>query len=238
MVDARVRPFARVADLVDYLLYDSSRPTTLIVCSTRAKFLEQLAASVSKRIRESQDQISSEEPLHSLEANRESIQSRPPDPLLTKTIGILANSRSVRLVFCTSLEHLRAYLSSLGTGLRKGSAGQDTARGTRIVVVDLVALHYMSTEFSAQGLLRTLALAVETAARITSSLVLCECEDAMVARNPNRGQRLWDLHVPIVSGTARLQDGVRQITVKQVAQRWFRFEGEDRITVERGASKD
>ncbi|CRG84323.1 hypothetical protein PISL3812_01620 [Talaromyces islandicus] len=220
MVDARVHPVAWVADLVDSILNNTSRPAILVVCSTRARFLEQLSAGLSDQKREAQTEASSENSeLQCLETRAHADQH----PLLTKTIGVLANSSRVRLVFCPSLEHFRAYLSSLQ--LAQSTDRNVAACGaTSIVVLDLVALHYMSSEFSAQGLSRTLALTVETAARTESSIMLCECEDAVVLRNPNRGHRLWDLRLPILSGPSRPEDGARQLSARHVAKRWFRFE--------------
>lgn len=217
MVDARVCSVAWVVDLVDSILNNTSRPAILIVCSTRTRFLEQLSAGLSARTREAQTETSSED---GLQVNNQ-------HPLLTKTIGVLANSSRVHLVFCPTLEHFRAYLSSLR--LPNQSTHQNVpADGTKanIVVLDLVALHYMSSEFSAQGLSRTLALTIEATARNASSIQLCECEDAVVLQNPNRGHRLWDLHLPILSGPSRPQDGGRQLSARNVAQRWFRFEND------------
>lgn len=215
MVDARVCSVAWVADLVDSILNNTSRPAILIVCSTRTKFLEQLSAGLSTRTREAQTEASSEEGL----------QGNNQHPLLTKTIGVLANSSRVHLVFCPTLEHFRAYLSSLRLP-HQPTYQNVPAGGTNIVVLDLIALHYMSSEFSAQGLSRTLALLIEATAKNALSIQLCECEDAVVLQNPNRGHRLWDLHLPILSGPSRPQDGGRQLSARNVAQRWFRFEND------------
>ncbi|QKX58472.1 uncharacterized protein TRUGW13939_05596 [Talaromyces rugulosus] len=214
MVDARVSSVAWVADLVDAVLNNTSRPAILIVCSTRAKFLEQLSAGLSARARDAQTEASSG---GEVQVNNQH--------LLTKTIGVLANSRRVHLVFCPSLGHFRAYLSSLR--LSRATDQNVAACGTtNIVVLDLIALHYMSSEFSAQGLSRTLALTIEATARNASSILLCECNDAVVLQNPNRGHRIWDLHLPILSGSSRPEDGGRQLSARHVAQRWFRFEAD------------
>lgn len=221
MFDARVRLVAWVTDLVDSILSNTSRPAILVVCSTRTRFLEQLSAGLSARMQEAQPGSCNE---------GESQARIRHHPLLTKTIGVLANSRRVHLVFCPTLEHFRAYLSSL-----RLSRCADR-NGTSIVVLDLIALQYMSSEFSAQGLSRTLALTIEAAERTTSSILLCECEDAVVLQNPNRGHRLWDLPLHILSGASRSEDGGRQLSARHVAQRWFRFE--DTATAEGGVSKN
>lgn len=223
MVDARVRPAAWVADLVDSILNNTSHPAILVVCSTRARFLEQLSAGLSARTREAQTEASNSDELQGLEAEAQ-------HHLLTKTIGVLANSRRVHLVFCPSLEHFRAYLSSLKPPQPTNQNVAAACGTTNIIILDLVALHYMSSEFSAQGLSRTLALTIETAARTASSILLCECEDAAVLRNPNRGHRLWDLHLPILSGPSRPEDGGRQLSARNVAQRWFCFEDDTATT--------
>jgi hypothetical protein len=225
MVDARVRSVAWVADLVDAILNNTSRPAILIICSTRAKFLEQLSAGLSARVRDAQTETSSGDEVQGLEA-RAQVNNQH---LLTKTIGVLANSRRVHLVFCPSLGHFRAYLSSLRL-FRATDQNVAACGTTNIVVLDLIALHYMSSEFSAQGLSRTLALTIEATARNASSVLLCECDDAVVLQNPNRGHRIWDLRLPILSGPSRSEDGGRQLSARHVAQRWFRFEDDIAIT--------
>lgn len=233
MIDARVLPAAPIADFVHSILRETPNNgfTTLVVCSTREKFLEQLTASVATNLQE-----------HEL-SEEDNEQPESPLDLLTNTIGAIAKSKRVKLVFCSSLAQLRAYLatfrllplvrqdenSSNTLDGRKQEAGCECGITTTIAILNLVAMHYLSTEFSAQGLSRTLALAVETAARTGSAIVLCECSDAVNVGNPDHGQRLWELHVPVLNGgTVRAENAqtpsTRHVSVRRVAQKWFRFE--------------
>lgn len=238
MVQATVHFANLVSDFVNHLLCCNARETTLVVCSTRTQFLDQLAASIAVASR-----------LHQREGHDEQLEDDTADPpsesaerrhrLLTKTIGLIAQSRNVKLVFCPSVEHLRAYLSTLRItsedGQKKGlqeSAGPGEYRSRCLAILDLVAVHYTTSEFSAQGLSRTLAIAVEAAARTATDLVLCECNDALGPQNLERGERLWDLQVPLLSSAVGLGDGRsslsgRHLSVKRVAQRWFQFETTD-----------
>lgn len=190
-----------VTDLLQQLL-DTGADTQLIVCGTRTEFLVQLAAA---------------------------IRSQRADPtatfrhdLLTQTIGLLANSSRIQLTFCSSLESLRAYLAVL-----RPTAGDQPVR-QQLAILDMVALHGTTTEFSAQGLSRTFAAAVETASRTGLALMLCECTNSVTPSSDDWGGRLWDTRVPLLNGSVRIRGeegnwGGRGVSIKQVAQRWFTF---------------
>ncbi|QGA14067.1 hypothetical protein EYB26_001720 [Talaromyces marneffei] len=204
-------------------------------------FLEQLIASISLQLQEhDHHHVSENEPSTLLEADQPS-PSKPPtsvESLLSNTIGSIASSQRVKLVFCPSLAHLRAYLSTFQLRPSHDSIDpkkQDAGRGKPVIaILDFLAVHYMSTQFSAQGLSQTLALAVETAARTDLTILLCECNDAMNPGDRDRGPRLWDLHVPLLNGGSIRSDtgrassssswSGRHVSVRQVAQRWFKFE--------------
>ena len=196
-----------VTDLLQQLL-DTGTDTRLIVCGTRTEFLVQLAAAI-----QSQRADSSVIPRHDL---------------LTQTIGLLANSSRIQLTFCSSLESLRAYLAALG------STGKDQpGKQQLLAILDMVALHGTTTEFSAQGLSRTFAAAVETASRVGLDLMLCECSNSMIPTSDDWGGRLWDTRVPLLNGSVRIRGeegswGGRGVSIKQIAQRWFDFDEEIR----------
>lgn len=196
-----------VTDLLQQLL-DTGTDTRLIVCGTRTEFLVQLAAAT-----------------HSQRADSRAILRHD---LLTQTIGLLANSSRIQLTFCSSLESLRAYLAALG------STGKDQPGKQRLLaILDMVALHRTTTEFSAQGLSRTFAAAVETASRVGLDLILCECSNSVNPTSDDWGGRLWDTRVPLLNGSVRIRGeegswGGRGVTIKQIAQRWFDFDEETR----------
>lgn len=239
MIDARVLAIASIADLVNFILHETNSSTTVVICSTRERFLEQLVASVSSQLQEhEQHRVSENESSSLLEVDQPS-PIKPPttaESLLSNTIGSIASSQRVKLVFCPSLAHLRACISTFQ--LRPSHSNidpkkQDAGRQRPVIaILDFLAVHYMSTQFSAQGLSQTLALAVETAARTDSTILLCECNDAVNSGDRDHGPRLWDLHVPLLNGGTIRSDNERassswsgrHVTVRQVAQRWFKFE--------------
>ena len=198
-----------VSDLLQQLLEGNSN-TYLIVCTTKAEFLVQLTAAIRSQ-RSDPDMAASHD-------------------LLTKTIGLLARSSKIRLVFCPSLESLRAYLAifdpAVGVATENGSLAHDRQL---IAVLDMIALHATTSEFSAQGLSRTLASVVEASSRVGMDLRVYECANALDPSSAVRGRTLWDANVPLLNGSVRMRSdqstwGGRGVTVKQVAERWFEFD--------------
>ncbi|KGO65239.1 hypothetical protein PITC_072340 [Penicillium italicum] len=195
-----------VSDLLQQLLEGNS-DTHLIVCATRSEFLVQLTAAIR-------------------------LQRADPDTaashgLLTKTIGLLARSSKTRLAFCPSLESLRAYLAILGPAVGVATEDGSLSHGRQLLVVlDMMALHVTTSEFSAQGLSRTLASAVEASSRVGMDLRLYECMNALDPSSSVRGSKLWDTSIPLLNGSVRMRSdqstwGGRGVTVKRVAERWF-----------------
>lgn len=194
-----------VTDLLQQLL-DIGADSQLIICGTRTEFLVQIAAAIRSQ--------------------RADPSTTSRNDLLTPTIGLLANSSRIQLTFCSTLESLRAYLAALGATVKEQSERQ-----TRLVILDMVALHGTTTEFSAQGLSRTFAAAVETASRAGLDLMLCECTNSVTPSSDNWGRRLWDTRVPLLNGSVRIRGedgnwGGRGVSVRQIAQRWFDFDEE------------
>lgn len=221
------------ADFLNYILDDSDAyATVLIVCSTRDFFLEQLSACTRNHPQRTSP------PAQDKYEHGPNLDLRPHPTqrtcsLLAKTIGLIAQSQRVKLVFCPTVAHLRAYLSVLLTDMQQWMK-LDNSRYCQkmLAILDLVALHCNTVEFSAQGLSRTLASAVEAASKQDASLVLSECAHT-IAPCPEHGEGLWHMHVPLLSDALRIGDDGRStwtgrgIPIKRIAQRWFRFERED-----------
>lgn len=197
-----------VTDLLQRLL-KTCKNTRLIVCGTRTEFLVQLSAAIRTQ---------------STDPNAETRHD-----LLTKTIGLLANSSKIQLAFCPTLESLRAYLAVFTSAHVATMEAGSLEKPQVLAILDSVALHATTTEFSAQGLSRTLATAVETASRAGMDLVLCECNNAVEPSSSDWGSSLWDTEVPLLNGSLRIRSedggwGGRGLPIKQVAERWFQFE--------------
>lgn len=202
-----------VTDLLQQLL-ELDTGTQLVVCGTKIEFLVQLSAAISSQ--------------------RTDASTTLRHDLLTKTIGLLAQSRRVRVTFCPSLESLRAYLAVLGrTGWESTGAENQVLTAQSLVILNMIALHASTTELSAQGLSRTLAAAVESASRAALKLILCECANAVDPSSTQWGGGLWDMQVPLLNGSVRLRSeegrwGGHGVPVKVIAQRWFDFDEEKR----------
>ncbi|KAE8351534.1 hypothetical protein BDV28DRAFT_18364 [Aspergillus coremiiformis] len=196
-----------VTDFVQYLLDHDASTTVLIICSTRDAFLNQLLVITRAHSRETAER----------------------HLFLTKTIGLLSKSSRIKVVYCPTLENLRAYLSVLppsGKSIQETVPEQQETRRPLMAILDPVALHLNTSEFSAQGLSRTLAAAVEAASREEMDLVLCECQDAENSAGGERGKVLWDANVPLLNTSVRREASTwlgRSVSVNRVAQRWFEF---------------
>ncbi|KAF3039558.1 hypothetical protein E8E12_007782 [Didymella heteroderae] len=217
--------------LLDHVLstQSASSPTTLVICSDRRSFLEELA--------------------HFLKQQQETSQGTNLKQLLVPTLHNLSTTRHVKLAFCASVQTLLAYLTAYD---RPGYVHVDESDGKeRLVLVNLLALHKPTSSFSAQGLSRTFATAVETALRTGATLHLVECEDrhnlsgntpeADVAMSgeeendhpPAAEQDPWDQDVSILnvsarrfgsgSGSGERTWAGRTVKAKRIAARWFRF---------------
>ncbi|PYH83825.1 hypothetical protein BO82DRAFT_331100 [Aspergillus uvarum CBS 121591] len=191
-------------EFLQTILQHDSFSTTLIVCSTRDQFLSRLLAATH--------------PTRGEVARHHHIYD--------KTIGLLSRSTRVRVLFCPTLENLRACLSVVGSQRvhhqdKKEIHGQTEARPL-LAVLDSLSLHAPTTEFSAQGLSRTFAALAETSFKADMDLVLCECQDLT---NPEVS--LWNAQVPMLNSTVRVSEENalfrRTVTVKRVAERWFEF---------------
>ncbi|KAF1927924.1 uncharacterized protein M421DRAFT_164092 [Didymella exigua CBS 183.55] len=215
--------------LLDYILstQSASSPTTLIVCSDRQTLLGELA--------------------HALKEQQETSQSSNLKQLLAPTLHNLSTTRHVKLAFCASVQALLAYLTAYD---RPGYVHVDEGEAKeRLVLVNLLALHKPTSSFSAQGLSRTLATAVDTALRTGAMLHLVECEgrrrtseatskDDMAMADgeeevlvPAAEQDPWDQDVSILNISARrFGSGAGErawagctVKAKRIAARWFKF---------------
>jgi hypothetical protein len=212
----------------------ASSPTTLVICSDRPSFLGELARSLS------QQQETFQSPTFGHLKHCELKQ------LLVPTLHNLSITRHVKLAFCASVQALLAYLTAYD---RPGYVNVDESEGKeRLVLVNLLALHKPTSSFSAQGLSRTFATAVEAALRTGATLHLVECEgrhsvspevtedvamsDEEEDDRPHAAEQdPWDQDVSILNVSARrLGSGTgerawagRTVKAKRIAARWFRF---------------
>ena len=198
-------------ELLESLVKDHKElATSVVVCSSRDDFFNQILLQLH--------QHSTSEVPSSQEPKERAIQH----PLLVATLDHLAASSSTKLVYCPSLPILRACLS--------GYAAQSCSDSeARLVILDMIALHHGTSEFTLQGLSRTLATAASAAHLTQSDLRLVECKDIADPTNPDRGPQLWDTQVPLLSGSIKIgPEGSgwagRAIIIRKIAARWFSFD--------------
>ncbi|KAL8954999.1 MAG: hypothetical protein Q9183_006835, partial [Haloplaca sp. 2 TL-2023] len=155
-------------DFIEYVIHHHLQPTTIVVCSSREAFLENLQSSL-QAIGPQQDSTTGER-------NEDNASLHP---LLIPTIHQLSTSRTITLAFAPSLPHLRAYLASyVSMSVSKAMSVLPRAKpGVQVpmlAVYGLVNLHRTTTEYSVQGLSRSFAIAVEAADSWGLRLILTE----------------------------------------------------------------
>lgn len=222
-MNGTIADFTLATELLESLVnHESPQGTTLVICSSRKAFLRQIAPTLltpqAHEIPASQESLEEEE----------GPQSPLPHRFLVPTLGLLAAARALNLTFCPTVKSLRAWLSTYTTSTDMFLARDRNARRS-LILVDLILLHRDTSEFSVQGLSRTLACAVEVAARNRMNLRLVECKDFHGVHDSTRGYDLWSAQVPLLTSSVRLGgDGLnwagRAISVRTIAGRWLRFE--------------
>lgn len=206
---------------LEYIQMHHAAPTTVVVCSTRELLLNELCASVSNINLDG-------------ETNYED-----PHPFLVPTIHQLATSRTVHLTFAPTLPHLRAYLASVEPSLepRLVARGRSTSQFLpTLAIFGLLELHRSTSEYSAQGLSRTFAIAAEAATAARRKLIVIEPlvsrleEESVDATAVERINPLnpWSEQIPLLNGSIRLGDGDRvwagrTVEAARVVSRWCHF---------------
>jgi hypothetical protein len=146
----------------------------LIICSGEGEFLKQLLASVHHE----KDNARMEAEAAGLEPHIvERLASRFHD-LLIPTLHQLASSSNVNVTFCATLPQLQAYLSAYhlkGHSLAHSNCNTEGKPPATMVLVNPIAIHRDTASFSAQGLSRTFAGAIEAASRTKAQLLIVEC---------------------------------------------------------------
>ncbi|KXT13855.1 hypothetical protein AC579_6904 [Pseudocercospora musae] len=229
---------AGILEFLQHVLDCHAPPSTVLVCSTKTAFIESLkraAASVPGGL---------DEP--ALPAHRMRRLWRTP------TLRLLSTSRTLKLVFCPDITHVRAYLATYRLALADRPEEADTAlryKSARpvLAVLDLIQVHRPTTAFSAQGINRSISAAVEAAHATASKLILAEYPapleqpdmDLSEAGTDVRQaeQSAWDEAVPILNVTTKrlgeLSVG-RTVSIRTAAARWCIFQRLDSCSLGAG----
>jgi hypothetical protein len=242
-------PPALPVELLTWILNHTAYPTTILICKPRAAFLESLLSSISSPLGPTTP--------HSPTSNND-LPSSPPNPttddtsdpshskhpLLLKTLHQISVSRYISLIYIPTVSHYRAYVSVLPQP-SKVPAPPDRIwekkgdKEARLIVYGLVELHRNTSEWSAQGLGRSLAGLVEAGSRDGRGVVCLE--EGMWERNDEdledeeevrrRAWSGWNERVPMLNGSVR-RGGLgdedsgwsgRTVEVGRIFAKWFKF---------------
>ncbi|CAD6448577.1 ffc07818-f94c-40ab-8e7a-50cd104b8be1-CDS [Sclerotinia trifoliorum] len=168
-------PSALPSELLTWILNHSAYPTTILICKSRAAFVSSLLADITSNTSlppasSPQYPISATAPVETLSHS-----------LLLKILHQISISRHISFLYVPTTSHLRAYLSVLSPETRsKIEAPPDlewdklSIKRAMIVVYGLVELHRDTSEWSAQGLNRSLAGLVDMGGRHKRAVVCLE----------------------------------------------------------------
>lgn len=223
------------SELLTYIIRQHEYPTTLIVCSTQAEFLQSLLADAQT----------------SLQVAADGNQGPGLSSLLSSPLYQVAVARHIRMIFVPTVSHLRACLSVFNTNDSKVPPPPVTSRQARrrplLLVYGFFALHRDTSEWSAQGISSTAAGLVEAARKVEFRAVMIDPPRAVVQAEDDadsqcaehndgrvgneKEQASLSEEVPILSASARrtgadLDDTEwtgRTVTLARVLGRWFRY---------------
>lgn len=214
-------------EFITYIQQNHRPPTIVVVCCSSEVFLNDLQRCIlhpNLRNEFSDQNDDTQSSLHHL---------------LIPTMLLIANSRTIRLAFVPTLPHLRAFLSIYKPATEMTSFhSPDVRSGPKIpifAVWGMVNLHRSTAEHSAQGLSRTLAMAVEAASLAGQRLILVESRKRRQDDSVDTGGTLfealddpWKEQVSLLSGILgfvgenRASTG-QTVEVGKVVGKWCNF---------------
>ena len=133
--------------------------------------------------------------------------------ILTPSLSFAQSSRNISVTFAPSLMHLRAHLVGFMEPCPDSSDDKESRDDSEppliLALVGLLNLHTPTSEFSAQGLSRTLALAVDAADQRGSGLQIAELTDRTMHDSDDQGGHTppgpWKQNVPLLNSSIRSQ---------------------------------
>lgn len=228
------------------LVLDRHGPSsTLVICSSKDTFLQKLQAGISQSTQDDEHQ-QPEDPTTEIRSSARQQKWTAP------TLRVLASAQTLKVAFCEDVTHLRAYLAAY-PHRDENLEPSNTATSPRVsqrmlAVLNPIALHRPTSNFSAQGLNRTLSIAVDAAHQSGSKLMIAECpvqeasqpteDEAMDNEDGEDGEtvlapehrNMWDEEVSILNvATKTFGAGERgwvgrTVKLRAIASRWCVFE--------------
>lgn len=212
-------------EIIDFI-FKHNLTTTLICCASRSDFLAHLQGKLQRM------------PTTQLPTSNGGCD------FLSPTLQLLATSRKIKLAFTPTLPHLRAYLAASHPPRTHATAWLDCQQASflmpMLVILGLVDLHRPTSEHSAQGISRTLAIAVESARLAGMKLAFGEyyrgvdnndidgIHDGVTGVLDRAQQDPWTEQIPILSGSVRFGNNEElrtgsTVNVGKVLGRWCKF---------------
>ncbi|KKA31001.1 hypothetical protein TD95_002952 [Thielaviopsis punctulata] len=201
-------PPASPTQLLSYILAHYSYPSTLLIASSKADFLRAL--------------------IHDATSHSSTPQARA---LLATSLFQTAIAKHIRLVFVPTASHLRAHLAVFSPADSPVAAPPGYVAPEEVVpallVYGLLDVHRESSEWNAQGVMRSLSAVVDAAVHTGFSPVLVE-PVAYDDSGRNSLDKISKEEVPLLGyrqgGDTRLSK--RAVPLGRIIQRWFRFSPE------------
>ena len=207
--------FQSSAHLISYFLRGHALPVTLVVCSSREQFVAELQNACAS------EQSNAYEDFSSASSHGDF------SGLVMNTIEMLSLSSDVVLLYAPTLHHLRAFLSVHRPAFSDEVFNAEAPDTTSLAFWGLIDLHRSTADYTAQGLSRTISLAVETAYLAKQRLILAE---PVIARTSDDSEETlvlspWEEQVPLLSDSVKIEGGrqtlaVHSLQVGNIIQRW------------------
>ena len=212
-------------EILDFI-FTKNLTTALIPCVSRSDYLADLLGN-----------------LHRTPPSQWSTSDGGCD-FLSPSLQLLAASRKVKLAFTPTLPHLRAYLAAFNPSTKYGAAWLQCRQSSFpvpiLLILGLVDLHRPTNEHSAQGISRTIAIAVESARLAGLKLVIGEYHkgadnndvngfhEGVTGVSDRATQDPWAEEIPILSGSIRFGNNEElrtgsTVDVGRVLKRWCKF---------------
>lgn len=152
-------------EILEACLQQDGQESHIIICSSKERFVDAVK-SAGEQQRVSDTATTADGDHHNASIRIQDLF----DTALT--LRSIAACRTLKLVFCHDLAHLRAYLASLLIPL--STPDSQSAHSNRLVLINMLHMHRSTRSWSAQSLNRSLAAAIDAAAARHSDLLLCE----------------------------------------------------------------
>jgi hypothetical protein len=213
----------RLSEFIQHVLSNDPQPVTLVVCATKERFTEQLLAACSDTQSTTIDEA--QRPSDGdIAATEETTTPKTHFLLKPPSLLQLANSRNVKLVFCHDLTHFRACLATLAIPkprLEPSTLVEETnQQPSLLAILSPIDIHRFTTSFSAQGLNRTFALAVEAAHATRKHLVMVEFPECQ-HRGAERDVEGYELESEAVPATASVDPWDEEVSILNVTTKSF-----------------